>query len=98
MESTKLLEALLELRKKHEKPVSHLEVLRGLALREIARAQQVDLPPVFKEEDRQLLLANVDHLTAFLSCDDGADAVELLMDSFRCYVEQQKKPIFDEIT
>lgn len=95
MESTKLLDALFELRKQHAEPVSHLEVLRGLALREIAKAHQVELPPVFNEQHRLELLSHVDHLTSFLSCDEGADAVELLMDSFRHYVIQQNKPVYE---
>jgi len=83
MESTRLIDALMELRKQYEEPVSHLDVLRSLAMREVARVD------VFNEEQRKVLLADVDQLTDFLQSDDGTDAVELLMDSFRVFVARK---------
>lgn len=86
MEATVLIEALQEFRKGYEQPVSYLQVIRDLVL----RAQNPSLPPMFTEEQRQVLLANVDCLTSFLACDEGADAVELLIDSFKCYVARNQ--------
>jgi hypothetical protein len=52
-------------------------------MREVARVD------VFNEEQRKVLLADVDQLTDFLQSDDGTDAVELLMDSFRVFVARK---------
>lgn len=86
MESTRLIEQLNEFKRQNnlEEPISHLQVLRDMAL----RALNPQLPPMFTEEQRQLLLSNVDMLQSFLQCEDGADAIELLIDSFKCYIQQ----------
>lgn len=99
MEATKLIEALSQFRKQYEQPVSYLQVIRDMAM----RAQNPQLPPMFSEEQRQVLLANVDCLAAFLACDEGADAIELLIDSFKCYVARQQvvtsggEPVFPDV-
>lgn len=87
MEVTRLIEALTEFRKQYEQPVSYLQVVRDLVM----RAQHPSLPPMFTEEQRCLLLSNIDCLTAFLACEEGADAIELLIDSFKCYLDRYEK-------
>lgn len=87
MEATRLIEALTEYRKQYEQPVSYLQVMRDLVL----RAQNPSMPPMFTEEQRKLLLSNLDCLTSFLACEEGADAIELLIDSFKCYLARYEK-------
>lgn len=63
MEVTRLIEALTEFRRQYEQPVSYLQVVRDLVM----RAQHPTLPPMFTEEQRCLLLSNIDCLTAILT-------------------------------
>lgn len=89
MESTRLIETIIEFKKQNnlEEPISYLQVLREIALRSL----NPQLPPVFTEDQRQILLKDVNCLQSFLECEEGADAVELLIDSFQHYVQAYYK-------
>lgn len=59
-----------------------MHVLRGVV-------SQARVPPIFTEEQRQLFVENIDRLKLFLESPDGALSVELLVNAFACFIEEQ---------
>jgi len=95
MESTKLLQAIEALRGQlqKEKPLSDMEIVRHATLSMLAKAHQVEMPPLLSTEQRQVFLRNIDHVAEFLQTQDGADAVELLVNAFVCFTEYKNKSV-----
>lgn len=90
MKATEFLESLAELKKQYPSPVSHVRALNDLMYYHTTQ------PPVFTNEQRQVFVENIDKLSEFLESDEGAIAVELLVDAFNCFVEHQELEIEEE--
>lgn len=94
MYSTKMMEDIAELKAKYNRPVSMIEVARDSIARQIASLQNVDMPPILSEEQRKVFMGKIDMLAGFLETQEGADAIELLIDAFEHYCaklyEQEK--------
>jgi hypothetical protein len=88
MEVTSLISQLDELRSKHKEPISYIELARHSIKEQLARSVGIEMPPILSEAQRLVFLQNIDHLAAFLESENGADAVELLMDAFARFTEQ----------
>lgn len=58
MEATNLIKLLDDLRAPHAEPKSYIQILREMAM--------YPQPPMFTEEQRQVLVSNLDFLRAFL--------------------------------
>jgi hypothetical protein len=88
MEVTSLISQLDELRSKHKEPISYIELARHSIKEQLARSVGIEMPPILSEAQRLVFLQNIDHLAAFLESENGADAVEILMDAFARFTEQ----------
>jgi len=97
LESTVLLRSLAELKLKLETPATSMELIRRAVSREAARANEVEMPPIFNDTQRQEFLNRVDKLSLFLQSEDGKDAVELFMATWNEYVSDcEKAEVLDE--
>lgn len=91
MQVTSIVEALGKLRTTYEKPISDMGIIRQTLASHAARLGTVEMPPLLNEGQRKVFLGNLDELTEFLSSEDGADAIELLVNAFTAFVEARKE-------
>lgn len=97
MESTKLLNAIMKLREQYATPPSHMEVVRDSVLKQLATINKVEMPAILDETQRKVFVDKIDMLAGFLESDDGADAVELLVNAFEAYCDNlEAQPVADE--
>lgn len=87
MEATKMIESLAALRATFDKPPTDMELVRRALHAQVARANGVEMPPILNEDQRKIFAGRIDQLTEFLESEDGADAIELLMNSFKAFSE-----------
>lgn len=99
MESTKLLEEIIKIRSSIQPPKSYLEILRDSFVQNLARNSQIEMPPLLSNEQRTVFLNHISRVEEFLNTEDGADAVELLVNAFECFIETkiqaETKPVED---
>ena len=88
MESTALINAITELRESIGTPMSHMELIRHVLQKEVSRKGMPELQMLLTEDERILLGSNLEKVQAFMETEDGADAWELLVHSFRAHCEQ----------
>lgn len=94
MESTKFLRGLDELMEQYSEPTSLMQVARDAVMRQVAAKNKVEMPVILDEAQRKVFMDNIKHLAGFLESDDGADAVELLVNAYKHYcdrVESEKE-------
>lgn len=48
----------------------------------------MEMPPILNEEQRKVFADRVDKVTSFLESEDGADAVELLVNTFAAFADE----------
>lgn len=87
MESTRMLQAIEEL-KQHYGPRSHIEIARDSVLARLASINKVEMPPILDDKQRRIFASKIELLEGFLRSDNGADAIEMLVDAFECYCEE----------
>lgn len=75
MEASRLIQQLDQLKSHFDRPMSYMELIRASASPSIAH--------FMKPDDRKLMSDNLDDLREFLSSEDGADALELFVQTFR---------------
>lgn len=95
MEATKLIESLATLRAGFEKPPSDMEIIRRTLAAQVARASGVEMPPLLNDDQRRVFADKIDQVTAFLASEDGADAVELLVNAFTAFTQAEEDPTAD---
>lgn len=88
MESTKLIQAIERLRRTYERPPSHVEVVRDAVLKQINQIDKPEMPVILNESQRKVFMNKIDLLEGFLESEDGADAVEMLINAFEHYCER----------
>lgn len=88
MESTKIILALDELMEQYKEPTSYMQVARDAVLRQVAMKNKVEMPDILDESQRKVFMDNIKHLAGFLESDDGADAVELLVNAYKHYCDK----------
>lgn len=98
MEATKLIQAIEKLKSQLDEPKSHLEIVRDSILKQLAAANKLPMPEIFTDTQRRVFVNKLDMLEGFLESDDGADAVELLVNSFEHYCENYKTTAMDTTT
>ena len=91
MESTKIIESLKSLRETFQQPVSDMEIIRRTLAAQTARLNGVEMPPILNADQRKVFSEKLDLLSDFLESEDGADAVELLLNAFREFVTSREK-------
>lgn len=87
MAATQLIEAIEQIKKSYETPPSNMEVVRYSVLQQLARMNDVEIPPLLTDEQRQTFIDNADKVADFLRSEDGADSVELLVNAFKCFCD-----------
>lgn len=90
MASTAMVEMLRKLRTTYDKPISDMSIIRQTLASHSARLGTVEMPPILDEGQRKIFLGNLDELSEFLESEDGADAIELLVNAFTAFVEARK--------
>ncbi len=90
MEATKLIGALASLRVGFDTPPSDMELIRRAVQSQVDRATQPEMPPLLNADQRKLFAERIDEVTAFLECEDGADAVELLMGAWARFLADRE--------
>lgn len=88
MEATNLIRSLNAMRQGMEKPPSHMDIIRQ-AVQKMGEPAQ---PAIFNDVQRQLFISKVDLLQEFLTSEDGADAIELLVNTFNAFIDSKKTP------
>jgi hypothetical protein len=91
MQTTAIIESLAKLRSQFEKPPTDMEIIRRALSSQAARLGAVEMPPILNEGQRKVFLGNLDELTAFLNSEDGADAIELLINTFSGFVKARQE-------
>lgn len=92
MEATALIQAIEQLRQTYTEPPSHMEIVRHSVMSQLARISNVEIPPLLSDEQRQIFIANIDLVADFLRSEDGADSIELVVDSFSQFVKKSAQP------
>lgn len=89
MESTQLIESIEKIKQTYvdRKPPTDMEIVRHAIVSQLARMNEVEIPPLLSEEQRQAFIDNADKVSEFLRTEDGADSVELVVSSFRSFCE-----------
>lgn len=82
MEATPMIDALQKLREVYQQPRGHMEIIRDALQHQLANAAGVSMPPLLNDGQRQAFAGKLDMLKSFLESEDGADAIELLMDAW----------------
>lgn len=83
MEATYMIESIERLRTQAARPATPMQIIRSALQAQIAQLDTAPMPPIFDDGQRRVFLAELDKLEAFLKSEDGADAVELLVRTFR---------------
>ena len=82
-EASKLLTSLQALRTSIAEPVSQMELIRRAVAGEKLRLDTPQFPLPLDMEQRKFMEDNIARLESFLTTEDGADALELLMSTFK---------------
>jgi hypothetical protein len=90
MEVTPMLDALHKLQAEYETPPSHLEILRRALQERVARMGGTEMPPILTDEQRKAFADKIGYLAGFLESEDGADAVELLLNAGHAYCAREE--------
>ena len=90
METTRMIETLRNLRASMDKPPSNMELIRRAVMEQAARANGIPMPAILNEDQRKVFADRADMLTEFLESEDGADAVELMVEAFNSFVEERQ--------
>jgi len=77
-----LMQTLAKLRAQMAQPTSPMEMVRASLQRDLGRKQDV---PIFNDEQRATLVADIGKIEAFIKSQDGADAVALLVATFEAF-------------
>lgn len=85
MHVTSMIEAITQLSKQYDEPPSYLTIARDSILKQLALKNQVEMPPILDDAQRKVFMDNLKFLKGFLESDDGADAIELLVNAFEHY-------------
>jgi hypothetical protein len=85
-ESTALIKALNDLRQSISTPMSHMELVRQVVMKQAAAQHRPDLRTLLTPEQKQLMSENLERIESFLATEDGSDAWELVVASFREFV------------
>lgn len=99
MESTKLLQAIEQFRRQYDEPVSHMTIMRDSVLKQLASINKVEMPEILDSNQRKIFMDKIGLLEGFLKSEDGADAIELMVNAFECYcdkVESEKEKDEDD--
>lgn len=88
MESTVLLRGLNELKEHYGESTSYVQIARDAVLRQVAAKNKVEMPAILDESQRKVFMDNISHLSGFLESDDGADAIELLVNAYKHYCDK----------
>lgn len=89
MESTKLIQAIEELSAQYGSTPSYMQVARDAVLKQLAAKNHIEMPAILDEEQRKVFMDNIDHLAGFLKSEDGADAIEFLVNTYQHYCDKE---------
>ncbi|MFJ7316759.1 hypothetical protein ACIQVE_29345 [Pseudomonas sp. NPDC098747] len=82
-----LMQAMEQLQRTIDSPISNMEMIRRLANEELKRRESPQMLSFICEEDRELFEQHLGKVQAFLESADGCDAWGLLVEAFRSFVE-----------
>jgi hypothetical protein len=83
MDNLALLEQLEQLKAKVSAPATYMGMVRMALKQQIDNFSIVPMPPILDEDQRKVFLQDVELLETFLKSQDGSDAVQLLLESFK---------------
>lgn len=88
MEATKMSLALKELAEQYTVPKSYVQVARDAVLEKLANKNKIEMPAILDDKQRKAFVDKIEYLAGFLESDDGADAIEFLMNAYEHYCER----------
>jgi hypothetical protein len=88
MEATKMLQALEALSEQYGGSTSYMQIARDAVLKQLAVKNQVPMPDILDESQRKIFMDNISHISGFVKSEDGADAIEFLMNAYEHYCER----------
>jgi len=89
MQATPMVEALKKLRDSYENPPSDMHIIRTSLMDQVASMGELRMPPLLNQTQRKVFVSNIDKVSEFLETEDGADAVELLVNAFTKFTEDE---------